>query len=889
MRVLSVSAMVELGLPAAPPVAVTPAGTGRVFHVDSVNGSDTNDGLAAVSSGSSGPWRTLGRLLSASIGAGDRVELACGGIWHETLRLPSDGAANSPIVVAQPAAGCSVLPSIDGSESLAPTAWTPYKGNIYQAAIDAPALQLLSSTGVLTAAHFPNAADVTADPGSPFLALAADSNGTVLTTGSDFVLPAGATIDTTTRVHVRTNNYLFDESQVASFDGTHITLAQAPTYTVPSGWGYFLTGQLWMLRAAGQWYYDPSAKRVYAWMPDSAAPSTTVSVSTLPVGIDLQGRNHVVIDGLAVHCVGLGVDARSTSDVALRNMLVEDIADVGIDAAGSTGDIVESNGVARTGSDAITGWGGAMSPLLTDATQLTVRNNIIRDSGVLMQADQVLSLPRRSMAAVFVGPNSVVTGNSIVNTGYIGILAQTGELVQDNFVYGACSVQDDCGGIYTGGAGNRSRILGNTVVHSRGFLFGQPLQGRATAAQGIYLDDQGSDMLVQGNTVIDTDFGIQLHNAARNTVSANLLFGNRRGQLWMQEDTNRTTATGDMNNNVISGNQIAPILPSAVGLQMTTAFASTAGFGTFAGDQFYDRMSSIVAFDSNAAGSRRFAFDDWAGSTGAGSTQPVDVQASAVSTTHLATYQVSSANLISNSGLQTNTAGWSDWNATAPPGQATRMACPAGECLQYVAGGSSGVLSSPGFAVQNGAWYRLTIDVSTQTDNQTVPLIVRIGSGSYASVSDRNLAFTANRAWSRHTVVFQATQTLAAGAARVDIDGIVAGNSITIAGLELVQITPDATAQMSGIVVNAATTTLSAACPLAGSQPALCSALFNLATGQPITWPLTVPPRSSVIFYGQDAALVDSDGDGIPDSQDNCPGSTPGSAVNASGCELTTQ
>ncbi len=887
MHVLSTSAMVALGLPAAPPVAATPAGTGRVFHVDNVNGSDSNDGLAAISSGGTGPWRTLGRLLSADLGAGDRVELACGGVWNETLRLPADGAANSPVVVAQPAAGCSVLPSIDGTRSLAPTAWTPYKGNIYQAAISTVPLQVLSGTGVFTVAHFPNPADVAADPGSPFLALAADSNGPVLTTGSDFVLPAGASIDTTTRVHVRTNTFILDESQVASFDGTHIALAQAPTYTVPSGWGYFLTGQLWMLRAPGEWYYDPSAKRLYAWMPDSAAPSTPVGVSTLPVGIDLQGRNHVVIDGLAVHGVGLGVDARSTSDVALRNMLVEDIADVGIDAAGSNDDVIESNGIARTGGDAITGWGGAMSPLLWDATQLTVSNNIVRDSGVLMQSDQVLSLPRRSLAAIFVGPDSVVTGNSIVNAGYIGIMTENGALVQDNFVYGACSVQDDCGGIYTGGAANQSRFLGNTVMHSRGYLFGQALLGRATAAQGIYLDDQASDMLVQGNTVIDTDYGIQLHNAARNTVSANLLFGNRRGQLWMQENTNTSSATGDVNNNVISGNQIAPISPGAVGLQLTTAFASTAGFGTFAGDRFYDRMSPIVAFDSNASGSRQLAFGDWTGSVGAGSTQPVDVQASAVSATHLATYLVSSANLVPNSGLQTDAAGWSSWNAIAPSGQATRLACPAGECLQYVAGGSAGVLSSPGFSVQNGAWYRLTVDVSTQTDNQVVPLVVRIGSGDYAWVSDRNLAFTANRAWGRHTVVFQATQTVPGGGARVDLDGIVAGNSITIAGLELVQITPDAAAQMSGVVVNAAATTLNATCPLAGSQPALCSALFNLASGQPITWPLAVPPRSSVIFYGQDAALVDSDGDGIPDSQDSCPGSTPGAAVNASGCELT--
>jgi len=888
-RALSASATLSLALPAVAPVApalqITPS---RVFHVDSTNGADSNDGLSATTSGSAGPWRTLGRLKTAGLAAGDRIELACGGVWHETLSLPVDGNAGSPIVVAQPTAGCSSLPSIDGTMALAPSAWTPYKGNIYKAALGTAPLQLFSSTGALTVAHFPNSADVTADPGSPYLSLAADSNGTVLTTGADFALPAGATIDTTAQVHVRTNAYIIDESAVAAFDGTHITLAQAPTYAVRSGWGYFLTGQLWMLRGAGEWWYDSAAMQVYAWMPDSGAPSTAIAASTLAVGIDLQGRNHVVVDGIAVHGVGVGVDARGSSDVTLRNMLVEDIADLGIDVAGSNDDVVESNGVARTGGDAITGWGGAMGPLLNDAMTLTASNNVIRESGVMVTSDQVVSLPRRSQAALFIGTSGTATGNVVVDSGYIGILAQAGSSVTGNFIYGACSVQDDCGAIYTSGAYNGSQIVGNTIVHSRGFLFGQPIANRATSAQGIYVDDKGSDLLLQANTVIDADYGIQLHDAARTTVQSNRLFANRRGQVWMQEDTNDIDATGDMVGNVVSGNQIAPIAPSAVGLLLTSTFASTAGFGTFSSNHFYDRMSPVVAMDTSAQGSQALSFGNWSGSTGHGSTQPVDPQGSAVSNGGFATYTVTGSNLVPNGSLQNDSSGWSNWNATAPAGQATRANCPAGICLQYVAGGSAGVLSSPGFSLQQGAWYRLTIDTSTQTDNQTVPLIVRVGSGDFASVSDRSLAFQGNRAWSRHSVVFQVTRTVAAAGARVDIDGIAPGQSISIAALELVQITPDSMAQNSTIIVNAAATTLSATCPFSATQPALCSQMFDLATAQQVSWPLSVPARSAAILYVQNASLIDSDGDGIPDSQDSCPGTPSGGAVNASGCPLTT-
>ena len=888
MHALSVSALLSLGLPAtpspAPALIVTAA---HVYHVDSVNGIDTNDGLAATTSNGSGPWRTLARVANASLVAGDRIELACSGTWHETLRLPSDGAAGSPIVVAQPAAGCSSLPSIDGTVSLAPTAWASYQGNIYKAPLSATPLQLFSSTGAFTVAHFPNDASVTADPGSPYLALAADSNGATLTVGSDFALPAGATIDTTAHVHVRTNQWLLEDSAVSSFDGTHLTLAKAPTYTVPSGWGYFLTGQLWMLGAAGEWWYDPAAQQLYAWMPDSAAPASAVAVATLPVGIDLQGRSHVVVDGVAVHGVGLGVDARSTSDVTLRNMLVEDIVDVGIDVAGSTGDVVESNGVARTGSDGVTGWGGAMDPLIADSTALIARNNIIRDSGVQLNGDVVTSLPRRSEAALFIGNGSTATGNIIVDAGYVGIMAELNATITGNFVYGACSVLDDCGGIYTGRQYNNAQIVGNTVVHSRGMLYGQPLAGRSTAAQGIYIDDLGSDVLIQSNTVSDTDYGIQLHDTERNTVQSNRLFGNRRAQIWMQEDSNTVNPNGDMFGNVVNGNEIAPVASTSLGMLLTSVYANTSAFGTFASNRFYDRISpTVVANSGSAQGSTNLTFGAWSGSAGYGSAQAVDTQGAAVSASGYASFMPSGGNIVPNGALLTDSTGWSNWNQTAPSGQMTRYACPAGACLQYAAGGSSGILSSPGFSLQQGAWYRLTIDTSTQTDDQLVPLIVRRGSGAYESLSDRDLSFTGSRAWSRHSVVFQATETVSAAGARVDFDRVVAGQSLTVASLQIVQITPDVSTQTSSMIVNAATTTLAAACPFASTAPGDCAQSFDLATGQPVAWPLSVPPGSAVIVYVQNPALLDTDGDGIPDSVDSCPGTPAGAAVDATGCPL---
>ena len=904
-RVLTASASLSLaGVPdQPPPAAASPTnGAGHSFYLNSATGDDSNDGRAATASAGSGPWRTLARLLTSGLAAGDMVQLACGSVWHETLFIPASGTLAQPIVVSAAPAGCKTAPAIDGGVALAASAWTQHRGNIYKASLDTAPLQLLAVSGAFTEAHHPNRGDVAADPTSPYLALAADGNvatldgrtgSTGLATGADLVLPTGATLGAGTRVRVRTNPYIIDESTVTSFDGRQLTLARATTYPVSAGWGYLLLGQLWMLDSAGEWYFDAPARQLYAWMPDSAPPTATVTVSTLATGIDLQAHDYIVVDGLAVRNVGLGVDLHGSKAAQLRNCVIQDVAGLGVNAAATTLAVIESNRIERSGLDAITGWGAAMGSYIGDATGMTVRNNLVRDSGVLMQGDTVLSLPRRSLAAIYIGTNSAASGNTVINASYIGILGGANNIIEDNFIYGACSAQDDCGGIYTGGANNNSQIRRNTVVHSRGALGGQPLAQRGTSAQGIYIDDDGEGITVEDNTVMDADNGILMHNGARNTVRGNRLYGNRASQIWMQEDANRHNANGDMLGNVVEANQLAAVSPRALGYLLTTRFASTAAFGRFDQNRFFDRASATVAYSSSTAGGRAYTFGQWRGSSGAGSTQPTDVLGTGISLRGYTNYSVAGANLVANSALLTDSAGWSTWNQTAPAGQLSREACPAGMCLRYVAGGSAGVLSSPGFALQKGRWYRLSVDISTETDQQWVPLVVRIGGADYASVSDRSLSLHANRAWSRYSVAFQATATVdptilgSAGlSARIDIDGIEAGKSISLSRHELVPITPDPLAQTSGAFANAGTQPLSAACPFAATQPALCGKLFNLADDRPITWPLTVPPRSAVIVYAQELSLLDSDGDGVPDAQDSCPGSTPGAAVNASGCEF---
>jgi hypothetical protein len=89
-----------IGLSAAPVTAA-------IYHVDAVNGNDSNDGVNL-------PWKTLARVNAQSFLPGDQILLHAGQTWHEALAVSSSGVTGNPIIFSDYGSGPKPILEEDG-------------------------------------------------------------------------------------------------------------------------------------------------------------------------------------------------------------------------------------------------------------------------------------------------------------------------------------------------------------------------------------------------------------------------------------------------------------------------------------------------------------------------------------------------------------------------------------------------------------------------------------------------------------------------------------------------------------------------------------------------------------------------------------------------------
>lgn len=766
---------------------------------------------------------------------------------------------------------------------------------------------VFDSGKAVNVAHHPNRGHDPLNPQSLFYAIAEKADevsiavgrtgSSYLTTGTDLSASALAAITPGTGIRMRTNGWTISDRKITSVSGLRLHFDSPTPAPLAKDWGYFLYGQRWMLDEPGEWHYDPATKTVYVWMADSAAPNNRISVSRSAIGIDASNLSHIRIDGLAIQNVGTGVQMQATTNVVLRNLTITDTLGFGINAMLSKDSGIENSQVIRTLGDAI-----SASPAGLDSDRFHAYDNLIIDSGIQSKNGIVSSLPVPARVAIEAGRSAIIRGNRIYGTAYIGILPSSNSLISGNHIENTCLVLDDCGAIYTWGSGHSGTIIeNNTIHHVVGGALGKPAN-LGNLAQGIYLDELSAVIIIRGNTVVDANDGIHLHNAANNRVENNTLYGNRRHHIWLQEGSNRLSTDGDIHSNIVFGNRLfSTSTASAIRQETHLLKTNTDRFASYDRNRYFTFLWPTISSESWPSGTTAYTLPKWkAAVTSTNLLRNLDPTASEVNSATLgyAAFRTLGANVVPNGNFSLDVAGWGNWNQIAPRGQWVLEQCTLTiKCLRYTAGASESLVNSPNFSVQQDQWYKISFDLKTGANGQTVYVAPRRGGGGSNGYEELMGApykwkVTGTTNLQRYSFIFKAIKTVNAGdpitldkGARIDFHGILPGATVTMANLELVPLSAIEATLRSHVLINPTGAILGVNCP-DGTNALLCGEYVRFTDSQSVTWPYTLPPHGSEIIYSRDSSLTDVDGDGIPDYQDKCNGTLASQVVNAAGCAL---
>lgn len=753
-------------------------------------------------------------------------------------------------------------------------------------------------------AQYPNKGFMSERPTNEFLKINNDSNDcsnpiaeitTHLTAGNDLGLTSAQQADLAgAGIHYRSNAWTIEDRTITAFDASTKTFSWTAnsTYEICKDWGYYLDNKLWMLDNIGEWYYDATTSLLYL-MIGASNPEGRVTVGHRDYGVVANGRTHVVFDGLSIQKAVVGISAQNGSNLIIRNTDITDSADKAINVSNSPDSEIVGCRIERSVRDGI--WANY-------TRNVRISNNMILNTGII-------GAPRKSIAAIHVQcwdcgttvGNVVVEGNDIRRSGYLGIFMPVQATVRNNYIADSCMVLDDCGAIYTGGrefkssgVPNNSQIANNVIINAWGNPDGRPANF-ASAAQGIYLDDFSNSVTVVGNTVVNADHGMQLHNAASNTVSNNVIYGSRNSAVWMQEDT--SGSPGEIHDNLFSGNRYFQLNKGST-YRLDSSF-NTINFANYDGNRYSLLYSGFVGRERySPAGTpldTEYLFQDWVSAKGDVSSTAFDAFGVALNRV----LAIKSGNLVNNGSFDTDTIGWSKWSL-AGDAHIDNVACVTGNCLKYKSGTTPSILSSPRFLITKGKDYRVRIDIRGELGNESVRVQLRLngtavdGSESYASLGLSEAKALASQ-WETYSFVFKATDSSPTNGARLDLETPTASVSnqpvFYVDNVLVDEVNADfsGTSGGSAIVINPTLSAMPKDCPDAVTNPSKCSQYVSFTDSTPVTWPITVEAMGSEIVIWNNNPFKDTDRDRIADPDDLCPGTLANAPVNEHGCSFTQQ
>jgi hypothetical protein len=476
---------------------------GRNYYFSSTSGDDARTSTQAQNPAT--PWKTITKLNSffASLAAGDSVLLKRGDTFYGSIVVSKSGTSSLRIVIG--AFGTGNKPIVTGFTTV--TGWTNEGNGIYSKVISAESqTNMVSIDGVQYGmGRFPNAGTyLTYESASTNVSITdKELTGTPNWTGAEAVITK--------------NGWLIDRCLITNHTNSVITYSNLGTTTnatTPNN--YFIQNDLRTLDQFGEWYHNTSTKKFYMYFGTVVPTTKTVNVASLNYLLSCINPDYITIDNISfIGSIKENIKTANSDNSIIQNCTVNFSGRDGISLSG-VGYIIRNNSISNSNRVAIYSVGGNVS--INDNTILNTC--IIEGQG---------NLAPFYNGAIFIYDNIfTISGNSITNCGFNGTnissLVKTGT-IKTNFLYNTCTLRPDQGSIYVTGNKTSITISQNTVLDSK--------------ANGIFIDEYGTNVSVTNNTVANCVSGLKLHKANHNLISGNTLYNSGSNidiQNWLNED-----------------------------------------------------------------------------------------------------------------------------------------------------------------------------------------------------------------------------------------------------------------------------------------------------------------------------------------------------------------
>lgn len=471
------------------------------------------------------PWKTLRKLnlFFSSLQPGDAVLLKRGETFYGTIVINKSGTPASPIVIGD--YGSGKKPVITSFVTLSD--WVNKGKGVWESYNEALASRVnmvVLDGDVLEMGRYPNSGS---NGSKGYLTFESHVDKSSIT---DDDLSTNADL-TGAELVLRSRRWTLDRNLITDHSGKKISYKASSIYEPYDNYGYFIQNDIRTLDKFGEWYYNPLTNKLSVYFGDNSPSSYNLQATTFDNMVVSQKCSNVLINNLSITGANSnGFNIRYGSNIVIKDCDILYSGVTGVKVISHSNFKIEGCTISYSNSNGIDlGYSG---------DNAIVRNNKIVNTGTI--PGSIGSGDGKGLGIYTNGNGNLIEYNEIVNTGFMAINFNGDDVtVKNNFINYFCTQKDDGAGIYSH-IGNKiprtnRKIIGNIMLNGIGAGEGtsNPLY---LPAEGIYLDNNASNIEITGNTVANgNNNGIYIHNAYGININNNVVYNNIR-QLNVIED-----------------------------------------------------------------------------------------------------------------------------------------------------------------------------------------------------------------------------------------------------------------------------------------------------------------------------------------------------------------